>query len=165
MGCRMAEDKLICRCYGVPESVIRRAAGEHDLRLVEEVTAVTRAGGGCSSCWDEIQALLDLIHGRAPRDVPDASGLTAAQKKAEVAKVVAKELEPVLGLNGIQIQVVDVGADRVLARFYGEAAGTTAASYLALKKHMVDRVSAACGGKMKLVELNALEGLSRSSTA
>jgi len=167
MGCRMAaEDKLICRCYVVPESAIRRAVADHGLRHVEEVTAVTRAGGGCSSCWDDIQALLDAILGRPlPRDVPDASGLSSAQKRARIVKTLEEDVQRVLDLNGLQLQVVDVGGDRVLARFYGDRVGTTAASFLAIKRHVVDRMSAACGMKMNLVELNVLEGLAKSAKA
>lgn len=158
------DDKLICRCYLVSESTIRRAVAEYDLRHVEEVTAVTRAGGGCSSCWDDIQALLDAIHGRAPaRDVPDAGGLTAAERRSRVMKAVEDDVQPILDLNGLQLQVADVGPDRVLARFYGDAVGTTAASYLAIKRHAVDRMSAACGRKMNLVELNVLEGLAKAA--
>lgn len=162
----MAEDKLICRCYVVPESAIRKAVAEHGLHHVEEVTAVTRAGGGCSSCWDEIQAILDGIHGRAlPRDVPDASGLSSAQKRARIVKAVEEELQGVLDLNGLQMQLVDVGGERVLVRFYGDKVGTTAASFLSIKRHAVDRMSAACGQKMSLVELNVLEGLAKTAKA
>ena len=167
MGCRMAaEDKLICRCYLVPESAIRRAVADHGLRHVEEVTAVTRAGGGCSSCWDDIQALLDGIHGKPPpRDVPDASGLTPAQKRANIVKVIEEDVRGILDLNGLQLQLVEVGVDRVLARFYGDRVGTTAASFLAIKRHVVDRMSSACGMKMSLVELNVLEGLAKTAKA
>lgn len=160
------EDKLVCRCYRVTEGAIRRAVAEHDLRQVEEVTAVTRAGGGCSSCWDDIQALLDAIHGRAlPRSVPDASGLSSAQKRARVEAVLTDGLEAVLGRNGVQVQLVDVAGDRILARFFGDRVGGTDASWLALKRHVVDRASAACGQKMNLVELNVLERLAKAPPA
>jgi bacterioferritin-associated ferredoxin len=161
-----AEDKLICRCYLVPESAIRRAVAEHGLHHVEEVTAVTRAGGGCSSCWDEIQALLAGIHGQPlPRDVPDASGLSAAQKRALIVKTLEVDLRRLLDLNGLQVQLVEVGGDRVLARFYGDQVGTTTASFLAIKWCVVERMSDACGMKMNLVELNVLEGLAKSAKA
>jgi NifU-like protein len=75
-------DNIICRCYVVAEDVIRKAIAEHQLKQVEEVTALTRAGGGCSSCWDDIQAILNEVWGKPlPRDVPDASGLSSAQKR------------------------------------------------------------------------------------
>jgi NifU-like protein len=160
------EDKLVCRCYRVTEGAIRLAVAEHDLRQVEEVTAVTRAGGGCSSCWDDIQALLDGIHGRAlPRDAPDASGLSSAQKRARLVRALEEEVEAVLGLNGVQMQLVDVAGDRVLARFFGDRVGSTDASWLALKRHVVDRMAAACGQKMNLVELNVLEALAKAPPA
>jgi NifU-like protein len=160
------EDKLVCRCYRVPESVIRRAVAEQDLHQVEEVTAVTRAGGGCSSCWDDIQALLDGIHGRAlPRDAPDASGLSSAQKRAQIIREVEDDVQGVFDLNGVQMQLVDVAGDRVLVRFFGDRVGSTDASWLAIKRHVVDRMSAACGQKMNLVELNVLEARAKAPPA
>jgi hypothetical protein len=37
--------------------------------------------------------------------------------------------------------------------------GTTAPSFLALKRYVVQKVTEACGHKMNLVELNVLEAL------
>ena len=61
--------------------------------------------------------------------------------------------------NGLQMQLVDVSGDRVLARFYGKGVGTTTASFLALKRYVVLRMHEVVGHKMNLVELNVLEGL------
>lgn len=161
-----ADDKLICRCYRVPESAIRSAAAEHGLRLVEEVTAVTRAAGGCGSCYDDVQCLLDSIWGRRPsRHAPDASGMSDAERRKAVADCVETRLRRLLELNGLDLRVVEVEGERVLARYSGERVGTTAASFLAIKRHVVERISAACGRDMKLVELNALEGLAKISKA
>src|SRR5579859_2158557 len=127
---------LICRCYVVDEDVIRKAIAEHQLKQVEEVTAVTRAGGGCSSCWDDIQVILSEIWGKPlPRDVPDESGLSSAQKRARIVKALETEVYPLLDLNSVQMQLVDVTADRMLARFSGKGVGTTSASFLALKRY------------------------------
>jgi NifU-like protein len=151
---------LICRCYVVDEATVRKAIAEHRLRQVEEVTAVTRAGGGCSSCWDEIQAILSEVWGKPlPRDVPDESGLSSAQKRARIVKVLDQEVLPLFDLNGLQMQLVDVTGDRVLVRFTGNGVGTTAASFLALKRYAVQKMTEACGLKMNLVELNVLEAL------
>jgi len=57
------------------------------------------------------------------------------------------------------MQLVDVAGDRVLVRFTGNGVGTTAASFLALKRYVVRKVTDACGQKMNLVELNVLEAL------
>src|SRR5579862_8426281 len=128
--------KLICRCFVVDEDVIRKAIAEHQLKQVEEVTAVTRAGGGCSSCWDDIQVILNGIWGKPlPRDVPDESGLSSAQKRARIVKALETEVFPLFDLNQLQMQLVDVVGDRVLARFSGNGVGTTAGSFLALKRY------------------------------
>jgi len=159
-----AEDNLVCRCYVVPEDVIRRAIDEHHLRQVEEVTACTRAGGGCSSCWDEIQAILSSVHGTPlPRDVPDASGLSSAQKRALIVKALDEHVLPLFDANRLQLQLVDVAGDRVLVRFHGDRVGTPAPSYLALKRFLVQKLSDACGQKMNLVELNVLEGMAKTA--
>jgi len=151
---------LICRCYVVDEDAIRKAIAEHQLKQVEEVTAVTRAGGGCSSCWDDIQAILSEVWGKPlPRDVPDESGLSSAQKRARIVKALETEVFPLLDLNRIQMQLVDVSGDRALARFTGNGVGTTAASFLALKRYVVQKMTEAVGQKMNLVELNVLEAL------
>ncbi|MBI3858416.1 MAG: (2Fe-2S)-binding protein [Planctomycetes bacterium] len=151
---------IICRCYVVAEDVIRKAIADHRLRQVEEITAVTHAGGGCSSCWDDLQAILNEVWGKPlPRDVPDSSGLSSAQKRALIVKALEADVFPLFDLNGLQMQLVDVAGDRVLARFFGRSVGTSAASFLALKRYLVQRMAEACGQKMVLVELNVLEAL------
>jgi len=157
---RLPADNIICRCYVVAEDVIRKAIADHQLKQVEEITAVTRAGGGCSSCWDDLQAILNEIWGKPlPRDVPDSSGLSSAQKRALIVKELEKNVFPLYDVNGLQMQLVDVNGDRVLARFYGRAVGTQTASFLALKRYVVLRMTEAVGHKMNLVELNVLEAL------
>jgi NifU-like protein len=159
-----AEENLVCRCYAVPERVVLDAIRGQTLRQVEEVTAVTRAGGGCSSCWDDIQAILDRTWGKSlPRDVPDASGLSSAQKRALIVKVLEGDLQRLFDLNGLQAQLVDVHGERVLVRFFGSGVGTTAPSYLAIKYYLVRRMSEACGHKVNMVELNVLESRARTS--
>jgi NifU-like protein len=153
-------DNIICRCYVVAEDVIRKAIADHTLRQVEEVTAVTHAGGGCSSCWDEIQVILNGVWGKPlPRDVPDGSGLSSAQKRALIVKTLEADVYPLFDLNGLQMQLIDVNGDRVLARFFGPRVGSSAASYLALKRYLVQKMAEAVGHKMNLVELNVLEAL------
>ena len=155
-----AADNIICRCYVVAEDVIRRAIADHQLKQVEEVTAVTRAGGGCSSCWDDIQVILNGVWGKPlPRDVPDSLGLSSAQRRALIVKLLEADIAPLFDRNGLQVQLVDVSGDRVLVRFFGRGVGSQAASFLSLKRYLVYRLSDAVGHKMNLVELNVLEAL------
>jgi NifU-like protein len=159
----MAGENIVCRCHVVSGEVIRKAIADHRLRQVEEVTAVTRAGGGCSSCWDDIQQILSEILGKPlPRDVADASGLSSAQKRDLIVKTLEKDVYPLFDLNRLQMQLVDVCGDRALARFHGAGVGTAAPSFLALKLHLVRQMSDACGQKMNLIELNVLEQAGKS---
>jgi NifU-like protein len=156
---------LVCRCYEVSEAGIRAAIRAHGLRQVEEVTAATRAGGGCGSCWDDIRRILDDAWGRPPApDVPDASGLSSAQKRGRILALLDEDVHPLLERNGLQMQLMDVTGDRVLARFSGDGADTSNASYLALKRYLVRRLGEVCGTTMHLVELNVLERLRRPTT-
>jgi NifU-like protein len=151
---------LVCRCYEVTDETIRKAIREHGLRQGEEVTAATKAGGGCGSCWDDLQRLLDEAWGRAPaRDVPDASGLSAAQKRGRIVAFLESDGYNVLEKNGLVMQLVEVGGDRVLVRFSGDRVGGQDASYLTIKRWLVQSMSVVCGTKMHLVELNVLERL------
>jgi NifU-like protein len=151
---------LVCRCFEVADGRIRKAIRDLGLRQVEEVTAATGAGGGCGSCWNDLQRLLDEAWGRPPaRDVPDASGLTAAQKRGRIVAFLESDGYNVLEKNGLVMQLVEVGGDRVLVRFSGDRVGGQDASFLAIKRWLVQRLGDACGARMQLVELNVLERL------
>jgi NifU-like protein len=48
----------LCTCFQVPESVIERAVRLRGLKTVDEITAVTSAGGGCHTCHPELEDIL-----------------------------------------------------------------------------------------------------------
>ena len=58
IGQARSADTLICHCYQVTASAIRRAIDEGDAELVEEGSRMTSAGAGCGSCQCRIQRLL-----------------------------------------------------------------------------------------------------------
>ena len=58
LGQGHSADTLICHCFQVTASAIRRAIDEGDAELVEEVSRMTSAGAGCGSCQCRIQRLL-----------------------------------------------------------------------------------------------------------
>jgi len=57
------EKALICTCFGVSEETIERTITAQMPETVEEVTRLTRAGGGCGSCRMLIQEMLDQREG------------------------------------------------------------------------------------------------------
>jgi NifU-like protein len=54
------EKALICTCFGVSEETVERVIAEQDPKNVEDVTRVTRAGGGCGACLFLIRDMLDM---------------------------------------------------------------------------------------------------------
>jgi NifU-like protein len=149
-------DPLVCRCYQVAQQEILDAIRDGDLRTVEEVTAKTNAAGGCSSCYDDVQALLDRVYG-GTRTVARLATVTDSERREIVLKVVRDVIEPLYRLNGVQMQILDVKGPRVHARLSGRTVGTTLPSILALKWVFVKAMSEACGEKIQLVEVNMLD--------
>jgi len=53
------DEALICTCFFVSERTIEREVQQHGFTTVMEVTRATNAGGGCGSCHQLIQEILD----------------------------------------------------------------------------------------------------------
>ncbi|MGL4209029.1 MAG: Fe-S cluster assembly protein NifU, partial [Candidatus Adiutrix sp.] len=53
-----SDSPIICECFGVTEKEIERVIQENSLTTVEDITAYTKAGGGCARCVGEIENLL-----------------------------------------------------------------------------------------------------------
>jgi NifU-like protein len=53
------EKALICTCFGISEETIEQTIAAKMPETVEDVTRLTRAGGGCGSCRMLIQEMLD----------------------------------------------------------------------------------------------------------
>lgn len=55
----IGEEALICTCFFVSERTIEQEITVRGLTTVAEVTRVCNAGGGCGSCHQLIQEILD----------------------------------------------------------------------------------------------------------
>jgi NifU-like protein len=56
------ESELICKCVGVEASAIERAIRMNKLTTIEQVTAHTMAGSGCSTCVDKLEDILVRVN-------------------------------------------------------------------------------------------------------
>jgi len=56
------DEALICTCFFVSERTIEREIATRGLSSVAEVTRACNAGGGCGSCHQLIQEILDTQH-------------------------------------------------------------------------------------------------------
>ncbi|MCA9789355.1 MAG: (2Fe-2S)-binding protein, partial [Cyanobacteria bacterium HKST-UBA05] len=52
-------DPTICFCFGIRQSEIMQAILTHQPANVADLTAVCKAGNGCTSCWPELQEMIE----------------------------------------------------------------------------------------------------------
>ncbi|PWB84421.1 MAG: Fe-S cluster assembly protein NifU [Methylocystaceae bacterium] len=62
------ESALVCKCLGIEESVIERAIKANKLTSVEQITAYTKAGGGCTTCLDKLEDILARVNAELVAD-------------------------------------------------------------------------------------------------
>ncbi len=126
------EGEIVCQCFGVTDKEIERVARTNDLHTVEEITNYTKAGGGCESCHEDIQAILDRIwseeQAKPLREVkpPARKKLTNIQKMKLIEETLEREVRPALKADGGDIELIDIEGDKVLVSLRGTCSSCAA---------------------------------------
>ena len=128
------EGKLVCKCFNVTDQTIIRAIRENHLKTVDDVTAFTKAGGGCGECRDEIAEILEAElkregetieqPGKKPAEEKPA-GLSNLQRMQKVMEVI-NMIRPQLQADGGDIELVDINGKVVSVRLQGSCHGCAA---------------------------------------
>ncbi len=136
------EGALICRCFGVTDSRIRRIVLENNLTTAEQVTNYVKAGGGCGSCLADIDDLIAEIVQEKTTAVAVATEvvkaksetkpLTNLQKITLIQQVLEEEIRPFLAKDGGDLELIDIEGDLVKVTLQG-ACGSCASSTATLK--------------------------------
>jgi NifU-like protein len=114
------EGEIICECFGVTDREIERAIRENNLTSVEEVTNYTKAGGGCGSCHEAIEQIIERVRAAAvPVTRPKLSNI---QKIKMIEQTIDREIRPSLRHDGGDIELIDVIGNRVLVALRGACA-------------------------------------------
>lgn len=128
------EGKLVCKCFNVTDQTIIRAIRENHLKTVDDVTAFTRAGGGCGECRDEIAEILEAELKREGETIEQPvkkpaeekpAGLSNLQRMQKVMEVI-NMIRPQLQADGGDIELVDINGKVVSVRLQGSCHGCAA---------------------------------------
>jgi NifU-like protein len=140
------EGALICKCFAVDAVMIEKAIRENGLTTVEDVTNYTKAGGGCSSCHEGIEEILDrVLVERAESEAPaiaavaqpvvsapvaapaPGGGLTNLQRMRRI-ETILEEIRPMLQRDHGDVELVDIDGKTVYVNMVGACSGCQMAS-------------------------------------
>ncbi len=137
------DSDIVCECFGVTEKEIEDAILDNSLTTLEQVTDYTKAGGGCGSCHERIEGILQQILGQAEAEVepekPAKARLTNIQRMKLIEETLEREIQPTLAKDGGSIELVDIIGDRVLVSLRG-ACATCVASDITLKHYVESKL-------------------------
>ncbi len=152
------EGALICSCFGITESKIRRVVLENKLTSAEDVTNYVKAGGGCGSCLATIDDIIESVqkevatakevtntyHQVSTTGESTPRPLTNVQKIALIQKVLDEEVRPVLIADGGDVELYDVDGDIIkvlLQGACGSCSSSTATLKIAIEARLRDRIN------------------------
>lgn len=121
--------EIVCKCFGVTDTRIRRVIRDNNLRTVDQITNYTKAGGGCGGCTPEIENILveeiKTIEKASYAEERPASGrrMTNIQKINRIQEIISKDIRPMLQQDGGNIELVDVDGGKVYVSLTGMCAG------------------------------------------
>lgn len=136
------EGALICKCFAVDEVMIEKAIRENGLRSVEDVTNYTKAGGGCSSCREGIEEVLERVLADtpvaeapavaaaaepAPAPIAAGGGMTNLQRMRRIEAII-EEIRPLLQRDHGDVELVDIDGKNVYVNMIGACSGCQMAS-------------------------------------
>ena len=111
------DEKIICSCYHVTESVLREAIEQNNLKDLEDVMNYTKAGGACGQCHVAIQKIIDEIKNK--KEKVDLKNMSVTQLILKVNNVIEKHIAPELRKDGGDIELVDVKDNKIFVSLKG----------------------------------------------
>lgn len=160
------EGRVVCHCFGITDHKIRKVAKENNLHTVEQITAYTKAGGGCGTCLDEIQEILDGLwreEAAAASAQPqspsvstkakDFAALSVVKRVLKVQEVIDKEVRPALEKDGGSIELIDLEGNTVKVMLKGRCAACPN-SKLTLRKLVQAKLNEYVSEELTVVEMS-----------
>jgi NifU-like protein len=134
------EGALICKCFAVDAVMVEKAIRENGLTTVEDITNYTKAGGGCSSCHEGIEEILDRVLKEEPQlaavkpepkpepqPIAASVGMTNLQRMRRIEEIL-EEIRPMLQRDHGDVELVDIDGKTVYVNMVGACSGCQSAS-------------------------------------
>lgn len=145
------EGRIVCKCFSLSDTYIRRKIRELNLRTIPEITAAIKAGGACASCHHAPGGLQDLLDETwsgasapsgpsapaAPEPVAPSVALSGYALMKKIEHVIHEAVRPMLQADGGDLEIVDIKDEVVYCRLAGACAGCPGAK--TTLKMMVER--------------------------
>ena len=156
------EGRIVCKCFGVTDTKIRKVALENNLHTTAQITDYTKAGGACGRCLDQIQEILDSIwreHSAGETQTRSSkaeefAALSVVKKVIRIQEVIDKEIRPALEKDGGSIELVDIDENIVKVRLKGICASCPN-SQLTLKKLVQSKLNEFVSEELTVAEVSA----------
>lgn len=129
------EGALICKCFAIDQPMIEEMVWANKLRTVEDVTNFTKAGGGCSSCHEDIEEILAKVLKERGEDFDPTAApiaptvseepkapLTSVQRIKRI-EMVLEALRPQLMADGGDVELVEVDDNTIYVNMTGACSG------------------------------------------
>jgi NifU-like protein len=133
------DGEIVCECFGVTDKEIKRAVTENKLTSIEDVTAYVKAGGGCESCHEKIQEIIDSTLGNSVPEKEKVPKMTNIQKINLIEKVLENEIRPMLKKDRGNIQLIDFSGNDVIVEMKG-ACSNCGTSQFTVKNFVEDKL-------------------------
>jgi len=137
------DGEIICKCFGVEDTLIRKTIRENSLKTVEDVTNYTKAGGGCGSCIHKIEDILNEEREFAvvlkEKGKQQAKNLTNIKRMQLVEETITDIIRPQLQKDGADIELLDIDGKRVFVALRGSCSNCVL-SDVTLKNLVQDRL-------------------------
>lgn len=117
------EGTLVCKCFGITDTFLKKVIETNKLITVEQVTHFTKAGGACGSCIPKIKSLIAEILGQAKIVASDKPKLSNLKKMQLVQEVLERDIRPMLRADGGDLELVDIDGDNVQIAFRKACSG------------------------------------------
>lgn len=153
------EGRIVCKCFNLTEPYIRRKIRELNLRSIPEITNAIKAGGGCMSCHHVPGGLQDLLdeawQGKPQKqasagkilpvlaEAPPASDLSPYQFAKKVESAIDKYIRPALGMDGGDLEILDIKGTVVYCTLRGACSGCMGAGQtlkMVVERSLKDKV-------------------------